>query len=181
MVGANGWPESHARGEQAAAQCTSAACLSPSTESDRSHSTFTTHVTPWVAREGTGRARTETWIAVADTSALVVSRLTAGGLSPRIWDTNAGSRGGSFITSKTVSHGICPFTREGVMADWAARRVRGPNREVRCVAVEGPTVSHPVGPWVASCYARLLAKPASGSLWATALRGAPGPVDGAFA
>jgi len=67
------------------------------------------------------------------------------------------------------------------MADGVARRVRGTHREIRCVPVEGPTVSLPVGPWVASCCVRLLAKQASGSLGATGLLGATGPVNGAFA
>jgi len=67
------------------------------------------------------------------------------------------------------------------MADGAAQHVRGPDREVRCVSAKGPTVSHPDGPWVASCCARLLAEPALWSLWDRWLRGPPGSVDGAFA
>jgi len=93
------------RGDRAAALSTSAACLSPSADSDGLHSTFTPPVTPWLAREGTGRARIETWIAVADTSALVSARLTAGGLSPSIEDSSPGSLGGSFIAANIVSHG----------------------------------------------------------------------------
>jgi len=90
---AHGCPESHARGTRAAPPCTSAACLPPSSESDRLHSAFTPHVTPWVLPEGRGRARIEKWIAVADSSALVCVQLSVGGVSPGTWGQMPGLLG----------------------------------------------------------------------------------------
>jgi len=90
---ANGWLESHARGTRAAPLCTSAACLTPSAESDRLHRAVTPPVTPCVPPEGRGRVRIVKWIALAVTSALVCVHLSGRGVSPGTWGQVPGLSG----------------------------------------------------------------------------------------